>query len=667
MLRPEPDSTESPETPTTSGQATAMKIHHWTTMTITTAMVTLCLGCSEKKASSGEHRNVILICLDTVRSDHLGAYGYEKHETTPGLDALAKRSILFRDASSNAGWTKPSVPSYMTGLYPVQHGVYEGHSRDSEGEHSDVLPSSALTIAEVFQSAGYSTAAFVRNAQIREGQGIEQGFDSYMDEAGDAKDIRWRALDWLDQRDEEPPFFLYLHLLDAHWPYPVPAEYGALFSDLEAVSFFRTDEWKELRDRINDGDLVLSDAQRDTLIALYDGALRFIDDQLMLLMQGLEQRGLAEDTVICIISDHGEEFLEHGKIGHGHGLHEELLQVPWILHVPGREASVVETPVSLVDLFPTLLHAADLSVKIECEGIDRLASPMLWRENFAEHKAGRKYEQSVRRGYLKLIRHMQSTGTPGVTVEPPTVGELAARGARFSLELHPRPAADPLTASVKVRGTSDDPIELKGMVEDITDDGIVLGGIHVPLLKDVVLYGNTKDSQGVERGLAVGVGVKIKIRKTAEGFVGYRVKLYAQEGEVELELRGIPEGVERVETGSVLDFGFVRVATDAKTVVEVGGARDHSLTREELRAFLFAGGASWKPFAHLSELYSLEHEGAEEEAFDAPSEAAVLSGLLDAFGMRLSKSPLWTAQDRSALSPKDIHDLSAIGYAGGDD
>lgn len=625
-------------------------------------------SCSRPASAEGARHNVILICLDTVRADHLGAYGYEKNVTTPGLDSLADRSTLFSDVSANSGWTKPSVPTYMTGLYPVQHGVYEGNSRDSAGEeHSDVLPASALTIAEVFQEAGYSTAAFVRNAQIRKGQGIEQGFDIYQDGAGDAKDIRWRALDWLDQRDEERPFFLYLHLLDAHFPYPVPDEYGALFSSMEAISLFRTKEWKELRERVNDGEQVLTQEQLDALIALYDGALRYIDDQLMLLMQGLDQRGLAGDTVISIISDHGEEFLEHGKIGHGHGLHEELLSVPWILHVPGREPEVIETPVSLVDLFPTLLHAADLPVVVDCEGVDRLDQPMLWRESYAEHKAGRRYQQSVRRGDHKLIRYMESTGAPGVKVEAPTVVELVEKGDRLAVGLRLDADGTPVAAEVKLRGGSDDPIEIKGTIQAIDDDGFVLAGIHVPLLKDVVLYGNTKDAEGKDVPLEVGLGVKVKIRSSAGAYLGYRVKLYARDSKIENELRGIPKGIDESSSVARLDFGFTSVVLDEKTVVEAPAARDHSLTREDLRALLLAGGASWKPFTHLVELYALEGDGRVEVPFDDPTGVTGMSGLLDTFGAERAQRPLWSSADRSVLSQKDLHELMEIGYAGGED
>ena len=218
--------------------------------------------------------NVILICLDTVRADHLGCYGYDARPTTPTLDALARRSTVFRDASATAGWTKPSVPSFLTGTYPAQHGVYLGSSKDEAGRHSDVLPEEATTLAEVFRDRGYATAAFVKNAQLRRGLGFEQGFDVYEDKAGDAREIRWRASDWLDARDTGKPFFLYLHYLDAHWPYAVPDEYATMFTSAEDVARFRAQDWREMRDAINHGEVTLGEAERDAFVGLYDGSIR---------------------------------------------------------------------------------------------------------------------------------------------------------------------------------------------------------------------------------------------------------------------------------------------------------------------------------------------------------------------------------------------------------
>ena len=147
----------------------------------------LLAACGSASEGEGTRRpDVIFVCMDTVRADHLGCYGHDR-DSSPNLDALAERSIVFADASATACWTKPSVPSYLTGTYPLQHGVYRGSARDATGTRSDALPEAAWTIAEAFSGAGYQTGAFVRNAQLRHGLGFEQGFDVYLDEAGDAR------------------------------------------------------------------------------------------------------------------------------------------------------------------------------------------------------------------------------------------------------------------------------------------------------------------------------------------------------------------------------------------------------------------------------------------------------------------------------------------------
>ncbi|MFT5289977.1 MAG: choline-sulfatase, partial [Planctomycetota bacterium] len=263
------------------------------------------LSCGAESKVEQRPRNVILICWDTVRADHLGPYGYSLRPTTPALDALATRSTVFTDASATAGWTKPSVPSILTGLMPAEHGVFEGSASFELGKTTDVLPESAVTLAEVFQGRGFRTAAFVKNAQLRPGNGFEQGFETYRDEVGDARDIRWAGLDWLDSLQPEDSFFLYLHALDAHWPYAIPDAAAKRFVELERVRMFQEKSFKEIVDRIQDGEREFSADERNDLLALYDGAISYLDQQLGFLIEGLALRGLEEDTVIVLVSDHG--------------------------------------------------------------------------------------------------------------------------------------------------------------------------------------------------------------------------------------------------------------------------------------------------------------------------------------------------------------------------
>jgi len=601
--------------------------------------------------------NVLLICLDTVRADHLGCYGYSARDTTPRLDALASGSTLFLDASATAGWTKPSVPSFLTGTYPVQHGVYEGSARELAGEVSHALPSDATTLAEVFQGAGYETAALVRNAQLRKGLGFEQGFALYQEEAGDAREIRWRAQDWIDTRPAERPFFLYLHLLDAHWPWPVPDEYAARFAPLAAVEPLRDRQSGALRDEINDGKRVLSSAEREAMLALYDGSLRYIDDQLGELLAWLERRGLAQDTVVCVLADHGEEFGEHGKVGHGHGLYEGLLRVPWILHVPGRKPERVAAPASLIDLFPTLLSAAGLEVPPGHAGVDRLANPTLARPILAEHKEPRAYQQSLRSGAQKLLRRfVPQPGTAAQAGEPrPLVGR------RYEVEVE-RSDSGALRA-VQVQPSEDDagaPAEIKGQVAQLGGGRFELCGIPLRLASGAEFYGEVAGDAGPEV-LAEGLLVKV-VALPAEGVLEVRrVKVYAPDAGAETEVRGDLEAFDGRASQGQLVISGLPIAVDAKTRwkdVDTPGA---DLSRAQVLAWLSAPGET--------QGYTLQRRfldlAADPQELLPPVESLpdeTLDRALDALLRDLAARRLWSAGDQLQLDAAQLDALRALGY-----
>ncbi len=607
--------------------------------------------------------NVILICLDSARADHMGAYGYSMRDTTPTMDALAARSTVFLDVSATAGWSKPSVPSFHTGTYPMQHGVYEGSTRDSEGKHSDVLPDEADTIAERFRGSGYQTAAFIRNAQLRMGQGLEQGFDLYDDDAGDARSIRWRATDWIDRRTPEEPFFLYLHFLDAHWPYAAPAEYMERYSSSAPPL---PHGWKGLRERVNEGEVTLDDATLTALIARYDGALRYIDDELGKLFSALEQRGLASNTVVCIVSAHGEEFMEHGKIGHGNGLHEELLRVPWILHVPGRPAQTISTPVSLVDLFPTLLRASDLHFFKQTEGIDRLAEPNAVRPCFAEHKSGKRYEQSLKLGGLKLMRSFERAGNDTDEGPPPSVEQLVAAGLRLSIKLGGEGEGSLIAKRIEVRDDVNSPLEIKGEIEAISENRIVMSGVSIPLSPDVVLYGKTTTPSGRRRRLIEGLPVKVKLREESGALFAYKIKLYPPESLVLPEVRGIVTDIEQAELGPLLRLGIVNILVNSKTEVRLRPRERGAFTRSAVREMLLTRPLDTTMFVGKTQLFDLALDPNELAAVEGHAEQQRLERSIDDISSRLVEAPLWEADDRHTLTAEEISDLKAIGYAAGD-
>ena len=613
--------------------------------TASSAFLLCLLPACEVGAAPNKQSNVILICLDTVRADHLGCYGYEGNETTPALDALAENAIVFADASATAGWTKPSVPSFLTGTYPCQHGVYEGSARLKEGAVTDVLPDSATTLAEVFADAGWRTGAFVRNAQLRPGNGFEQGFESYMDEAGDAREIRWRAQDWLGEQEDDRPFFLYLHLLDAHWPYPVPDEYATRFASAEAVAPFRDGDSRALRDAINDGEVDFEAADREALLALYDGALRYIDDELGRLFAWLDRNGL-EDTVICVISDHGEEFGEYGRIGHGHSLSENLLRVPWILRDPNSAPGRVEVPVSLVDLYPTLLATAGITAP-GSEGLDRLREPNVARPVVAEHKAPSRYLNSLRAGDRKLVRSIQPVDRgpdpDAIPVHPGERWEVELQledGKLMALQLKPRDE-DP-----------DDPLEIKGVVSDLDGEAFSLVGIPIRLAPDTELQ-LTEDAS--DDTLRNGAFLKARCRLEEGVFVAERLKFYGPSSERELEIRGSVHRIEGTVHEGKVSFAGVEVLITASTVFKDVPTRRARMDRGEVVHILESGAGDLPvqrdTFSVIGFVESpMEHDSS-------------LDQLLELRMQQLVKHRVFSTSDRILLTPEAIGRLQAIGYA----
>jgi arylsulfatase len=630
----------------------------------------------------GRPFNVVLLCLDTVRADRLGCYGYGDRPTTPALDALAARSILFRDASAAAGWTKPSVPSFFTGTFPCQHGVYEGSARGLAGATTHVLPAAAGTLAERFQAAGFATGAVIHNAQLRRGGGFEQGFDSYDDEGGDARDIRARAGRWLDAHAGQR-FFLYLHFLDVHWPYEIPDAAARRFTSGD-VDYFRGGDSRALRDAINDGTTVLDDEQRATLSALYDGALRFLDDELGELFADLQRRGLADSTLVCVVADHGEEFLEHGRIGHGHGLWENLLAVPWILHAPGRAPRVASTPVSLVDLPATLLAAAGLPAGDAGEGLDRLAVPDRAAPIFAEHKAPDRYQQSVRRLDRKLLRTWlpparggdDAAGSGEDRAAVAAAASLLAPGTRWEAELAARDDGTLLAEQLKPRDEpASEPLELKARVAGVREAGFTLSGVPVRLLPGASFSG---DAALVQAGLRDGMLVKARGAVDGGTLACDRLKFYAEEPGP-AEVRGTVEQVDVDGPGARVKLSGLWIRFDAdtkwKTVALPEGAEGAgpSLSREELREALALGadGAANLGWSIECALYDLAADPGEQAPIAhwsgpllpaAHADIQRLSAEADALVSELLGRRVWGASDEAALSDSALEALRQIGY-----
>lgn len=292
--------------------------------------------------------NVLFILIDTLRSDRLGAYGYER-DTSPTLDTLAASGVRFDRHLSQSSWTKCSMASMWTGLYPMATGVTR---------YDDIVAEDAVMPAERLQEAGFRTIGLYRNGWVAPTFGFEQGFDVYVrpphrkmnptvraenptiSTVGTDEDTIAAAIEFLRVSGHDGRWFLYLHLMDVH-EYLYDAE-SAIFGG-------------EYSDK-------------------YDSSIRWTNGTLDLLFQYLISFGLAENTLIIVGSDHGEAFRERGLEGHARAVYKESTDVPFIVGLPFRlePGVVVPTRTQNVDIWPTVFDLIGLDVPDDIDGVSRV-------------------------------------------------------------------------------------------------------------------------------------------------------------------------------------------------------------------------------------------------------------------------------------------------------
>ncbi|MBW2447051.1 MAG: sulfatase [Deltaproteobacteria bacterium] len=284
--------------------------------------------------------NLVVIMVDTLRADRLSSWGYER-ETSPVMDALAASGIRFANNMSQSTWTKTSMASIFTATYPAKNKVTR---------FNHVIPRGATLAPEILQDAGFRTVGIWRNGWIAASFGFDQGWDFYVKPNRDLHDqienpssiklggtdqaVTNPALQFLRSVGDER-FFLYLHYMDAHqYVYDGAVDFGRGYSDI------------------------------------YDQSVHWVDANIGSVVAVLQQQGLMKNTVLAIISDHGEGFLEHGHEGHAANLYRETTHVPFILTLPFRlnEPIVVESPVENVDIMPTLFDLLGLPDLPEADG-----------------------------------------------------------------------------------------------------------------------------------------------------------------------------------------------------------------------------------------------------------------------------------------------------------
>ncbi len=296
--------------------------------------------------------NIILITVDALRADYLGAYGYGK-DTSPRIDAFAREALVFDNAYCTVPKTSASFASIMTGLHPFFHKT---------SPIQDYLREDNLTLAEFLRKKGYETAAIVENANLSKAFKFNLGFESYTEvwkhvqgKAAATPYITAATREFL-QRPHRKPFFLWVHYIDPHAPYLPPAEFVRYDGTRKGRDIARIEKkivvgGKEEKEKIKSG---LSD--ENYFIALYEGCVRYVDDEIGKILETIQGR-FPDQTVVIISSDHGEELGEHNLFfDHGPLVFQSSIRVPLIVKVPGRPAGRVDRAVSMMDIFPTVVE-----------------------------------------------------------------------------------------------------------------------------------------------------------------------------------------------------------------------------------------------------------------------------------------------------------------------
>jgi arylsulfatase A-like enzyme len=313
----------------------------------------LALACAEAPASPP---NLILISIDTLRADHLGIYGYER-DTSPNLDAFGREGVVFENTAAPSGWTLPSHATMMSGLAPQRHGAVGARFRIR-----DDVP----LLAEQLSEAGYHTAAVANGPFVGERFGFDRGFGSfhYVDPVHVVEHHR-QVMEVLGKA--QPPFFLFFHYMSVHQPYEPPEEFD-LFSRPDAPRPEGDGNLRTLKAALQRGTRTLDEAELAALRDRYDGEIRYLDHRIRDVFTALGDR-IDRDTVVLITSDHGEEFLEHGDLGHNGNLYQVLVRVPLMLRGPGIPQEMrVTTMAGLVDIMPTFLDLAGLPIPPNVQG-----------------------------------------------------------------------------------------------------------------------------------------------------------------------------------------------------------------------------------------------------------------------------------------------------------
>ena len=336
-------------------------------------LLLLPVGCGEKQEKrsacsfSGRYRgyNIIILVLDTLRSDHLGCYEYFR-DTSPEIDKLALRAVRFNNAFASIPITLPSHVSILTGLYPQTAGILFNYGR---------LSDKTITMAEILQESGYRTAAVVSTAVLKKSKNLNQGFHEYYhnfgieelrgkigwEVKGIAKDANRLSLDWLEKIKKDEKFFLFINYYDIHAPYIEHENFKNVFNPASSeFSTYLKREWTTMP----------SPDWKRKIITYYDRSIAYTDHSVGELWRKLNDMGFRDNTIVIITSDHGNGLYQHHDYwSHGKYLYDEQIKIPLLLLLPDLDEKLeVSRIVETVDILPTVLDLLGATGPIGIDG-----------------------------------------------------------------------------------------------------------------------------------------------------------------------------------------------------------------------------------------------------------------------------------------------------------
>jgi len=315
-------------------------------------------ACSNQNTSK-DNFNIVLITIDALRADHLSCYGYYRN-TSPNIDKIAEKGIIFKNVIAPSSWTVPSMVSLFTSVYPINHGIVKGFVKEQKIHNQNVFSDDLITLAELLKANGYNTFGVASNLHLGEKLGFARGFDYFKClPFTSAPWVNKIIYSWESEINKSDKFFLWIHYFDPHLPYRSQKPWTEEYSSREI-----TEKYELYNKNLSELNELISILQHDraalsNLIALYDSDINYVDFYIGNLINKFK---LDENTLIIITADHGEEFLDHGMLDHGNNLHSETINVPFIVKFPyNNRNGVIDQQISTLDIMPTIIDILNIN------------------------------------------------------------------------------------------------------------------------------------------------------------------------------------------------------------------------------------------------------------------------------------------------------------------